>query len=106
MAPSDPNRPQRAKIGSNFPKNTKHQNTLNLNSMHWFFFGYISVLKYTHFFKKMGILQMGIFPRFLKMVLFFQIYAKKNVNFAHKNYSLVLQYTHIFLNSAYIRISI
>ena len=33
---------------------------------HWFFFGYIFIFKYTHFFKIMGILQMGIFSEFQK----------------------------------------
>ena len=44
-----------------------------------FFFGYISVLKYTHFFKKMGILQMGIFPIFLKNGYIFQIFIPQKV---------------------------
>ena len=40
-----------------------------------FFVGYISGFKYTHFLK-MGILQMGIFPTFLKMDIFFKYTLK------------------------------
>ena len=62
------------------PTNQYKKNPKHITSPpHWFFFGYISVLKYTHFFKKMGILQMGIFPIFLKNGYIFQICMPKKV---------------------------
>ena len=52
----------------NIPKKKKPEknDTTSRDRTIGFFFGYIFIFKYTHFFKIMGILQMGIFSVFRK----------------------------------------